>query len=148
MKYTSTNETEKIIKSLKMKNLHEYGRISTKILKLSLSYISSPLTYICNKMLSTAIFPTRLKYRRFYQHINCNHILVYEQFGFRNNSPKEIASYNLINDTLSSLNHKLLVGSVFCDLQKAYECVNHDIVLSKMEIYGISGKDNRIIKSD
>ena len=116
MKYTSTNEPEKIIKFLKMKNSHEYDRISVPIIKLSLSYISSPLTYICNKMLPTGIFPSILKYRRFYQHINCNHILVNEKFGFRNNSPTEIASYNLINDTLSSLNSKLLVGGVFCDV--------------------------------
>jgi hypothetical protein len=70
--------------------------------------------HICNKMLSTGISPTRLKYRRFYHHINCNHTLVNEQFGFRNNSPTEIASYNFINDTLFlSLNSKLMVGGVF-----------------------------------
>ena len=36
--------------------------MSTKILKLRIHYISSPLTYICNKMLSSGIFPTRLKF--------------------------------------------------------------------------------------
>ena len=33
-----------------------------KILKLSIHYISSPLTYICNRMLSSGIFPARLKF--------------------------------------------------------------------------------------
>ena len=96
-------------------------------------------------MLSTDIFPTRLKYRRYYQNIDCNHILVNEQFGFRNNSSTEKASYNLINDTLPLLNSKLL-GSVFCNLQKSFDCVNHDTLLSKMEFYGISGKANKLIK--
>lgn len=45
-----------------MKNSHGHDGISTKTLKLSLSYSSSPLTYICNKMLATGIFPTRLKF--------------------------------------------------------------------------------------
>jgi Reverse transcriptase (RNA-dependent DNA polymerase). len=39
-------------------------------------------------------------YRRLYHHINCNHILLNEQFGFRNNSSTGIVSYNLINDIL------------------------------------------------
>jgi len=60
--YTSTEEIEKIISSLKSKNSHGYDDISVNILKCSSPYISSPLCHICNKMLSTGIFPDRLKY--------------------------------------------------------------------------------------
>ena len=35
-----------------------YDGISTKILKQSIPYISSPLTHICNLMTTTGIFPT------------------------------------------------------------------------------------------
>jgi hypothetical protein len=61
-KCKTTNKSEEIIKSLKIKNFCGYDGISTKILKLSMSYISSPLTYICNKMISTGTFPSRLKF--------------------------------------------------------------------------------------
>ena len=60
--YTSTSEVGKIIKSLKSKNSSGYDEISTRILKLSAPYIVSPLTYICNIILNTGIFPDRLKY--------------------------------------------------------------------------------------
>jgi len=34
----------------------------TKILKINSSFIVSPLTYICNRILSTGTFPDRLKF--------------------------------------------------------------------------------------
>jgi hypothetical protein len=67
--YPSINLTPKtakeitdIVKSLKSKNSHGYDEISTKVLKLSLPYIISPLIYICKKSLLRGIFPTRLKF--------------------------------------------------------------------------------------
>jgi len=61
-KNTSPKETEKIINSLKIKESSGYDEVSTKILKISAPFISSPLSYICNKSMSSGTFPTRLKY--------------------------------------------------------------------------------------
>jgi hypothetical protein len=55
-------EIKDIIKSLKSKNSYDCDGISTKIPKLSMSLIVLPLIYICNRSLSTGIFPSRLKY--------------------------------------------------------------------------------------
>jgi hypothetical protein len=40
---------------------------------------------------------------------------------------------------LIALNNKSKVKGIFCDIEKAFDCVNHDILLQKMELYGISG---------
>jgi hypothetical protein len=61
-KCVSSEETEDITKSLKIKNSQGYDEISTKILKSSIYYISSPLTYVCNRMILSGTFPTRLKF--------------------------------------------------------------------------------------
>jgi Notch-like protein len=60
--YTSPEELEEIIKSLKTKNAYGYDEISVKILKWSDPFISSPLTYIFNKSLELGFFPSRLQY--------------------------------------------------------------------------------------
>ena len=61
-KYTTTYEVNKIIQSLKTKDSYGYDGISSRILKISAPYILSPLTYVINKILSTGIFPERLKF--------------------------------------------------------------------------------------
>jgi hypothetical protein len=58
--YTSTEEIENIIKSIKPTNSYGYDQISAKIVNTSSHFISSPLTYICNKSLATGIFPSEL----------------------------------------------------------------------------------------
>ena len=60
--YATTDEIDKVIKSLKTKNSYGYYKIPIKILKLSAPFIFSPFTYISNKSISSGVFPERLKY--------------------------------------------------------------------------------------
>jgi hypothetical protein len=57
-------------------------------------------------------------------HIKDNNKLAKEQYGFRNYSSTEIASYNLINNILKALNNKMWVGGILCDMTKAFDHVN------------------------
>jgi len=59
----------------------------------------------------------------------------------------ENASYILFNETLTALNDKQIVGGIFCDLHKAFDCINHAILLDQMKFYGVSGKFYNLIKS-
>jgi hypothetical protein len=163
LKFVTSKEIENVVNSFKSKGSHGYDGIPLEILKQSVPYILSPLTDLCNLIISTGMFPTRLKFAeikplhkkggksnisnyrlislltyfskifkkiiftRITHHLSDNHILAKEQFGFRNESSTDSASFKLINDILTSLNNKLLVAGIFCDLQKAFHCIDHDV---------------------
>ena len=86
-------------------------------------------------------------YNRLQNHVTVNNILAEEQYGFRNNSSTETASFNLVNNILDALNNYMRVGGIFCDLTKAFDYVNHNALLPKLEFYGITGRANNLIKS-
>jgi hypothetical protein len=57
------------------------------------------------------------------------------------------ATHALLNNIQLSLNKKRLVGGIFCDLQKAFDCVNHNILLEKMKYFGITVTAYKLMQS-
>ena len=86
-------------------------------------------------------------YNRLLQHTKENNIIVSDQYGFKSNSSTELAIFKLTNQILSHINNKSSVCGIFCDLTKAFDTVNHDILISKLEYYGIISRTNKLIKS-
>ena len=67
-----------------------------------------------------------------------------EQYVFRKKPTTENITYKLTKVILNAMNNKLKVGGIFCDIEKAFGFENHGIMLSKMEFYGIAGKDKAL----
>jgi hypothetical protein len=54
-----------------------------------------------------------------------------------NSKVKVKVIFSLINDVLQALNDRKLVGSIFYDLTNTFDSVNNEIILAKMDFYGI-----------
>ena len=74
-------------------------------------------------------------------------LLVGNQFGFRKGIETEDAIFKLTNEILNAFNNKTMAGSIFCDLEKAFNSVKHDLLLPKLPYYGISGKAKLLLES-
>jgi hypothetical protein len=86
-------------------------------------------------------------YNRLTEYLYNNNLLVENQSGIRKGLATDDAIFKLINEILNTLNNKMKTGSVFCDLEKAFDTVNHELLLDKLQYYGIKGKAKTLLES-
>ena len=77
---------------------------------------------------------------------NCN-ILYDKQFGFRKGHSTNHALISIVEEIRKNLDNGLFTCGVFVDLEKAFDTVNHGILVKKLEYYGINGTYNSWLKS-
>ena len=69
------------------------------------------------------------------------------QFGFRKGLSTEDAVNYLTTNIYNSLNNSQYVGAAFLDLSKAFDTISHDILLYKLQYYGMRGKCHELLSS-
>ena len=81
----------------------------------------------------------RLMYNRLIDYINENHILFEYQFGFQKGKSTFMALIVLLVKISAALENWDFVIGVFLDFSKAFDIVDHNILLEKLDFYGIKG---------
>ena len=81
----------------------------------------------------------KLVYVRLLSFISKNKVLGNEQFGFRSKLSTYMALLELTDGISKSIDERKLTVGIFLDLAKAFDTVNHKILLDKLQYYGIRG---------
>ena len=84
---------------------------------------------------------------RIYNFLEKYNCLYKKQFGFRNSHSTNHALITITEKIRESLDHNEYSCGVFLDFQKAFDTVNHNILLKKLHQYGIRGITNDWFKS-
>ncbi len=75
----------------------------------------------------------KLMYNRLLKYLNKYNLLYDYQFGFRNNHSPNLALIFLIDKISTAIDDGEYVLGLFIDFKKAFDTVNHNILLKKLE---------------
>ena len=86
-------------------------------------------------------------YSRVINFLEENHQIYSRQFGFRKAHSTENTLINIVERIRASIDKGEFVCGVFVDLQKAFDTVDHEILLAKLEHYGVRDITNTLFRS-
>lgn len=78
-------------------------------------------------------------FNRLSSYLEKNLILVNNQYGFRKNHSTYMAVMDMYNKISMAIDENEFAVGIFIDLSKAFDTLNHEILLKKLELYGVRG---------
>ena len=79
----------------------------------------------------------RLVYAQTISYLESNNILCPKQGGFRANHSTIRSAAEFTDDLFEAINNKVITKAIFIDLRKAFDTINHEILLHKLKKIGL-----------
>uniref|UniRef100_A0A1Y1LAR2 Reverse transcriptase domain-containing protein n=1 Tax=Photinus pyralis TaxID=7054 RepID=A0A1Y1LAR2_PHOPY len=97
------------------------------------NYRPISLLSVISKIMEKAMKARLLRY------LQSHNLIANNQYGFQQNKNTSVAIWNFMENIVKAMAEKQFVLGIFCDLSKAFDCVDHNIMLEKLSNCGIRG---------
>ena len=81
----------------------------------------------------------KIAQKQLYEYMDSNNLFNNSQYGFRKNHATEYAAMEFVDKIGETMNNKQTPFAIFIDLSKAFDTLDHHILLQKLTYYGIQG---------
>lgn len=81
------------------------------------------------------------------RHFNLNNLVHNKQFGFTRGRSTSDAGVELVKHIFDAWEESRDALGIFCDLSKAFDCVNHETLIRKLHHYGVRGSALNLLES-
>ena len=105
------------------------------------NYRPISLLSVINKIIEKVL------YKRLYEYFEKNKIIYRFQFGFRHSYSTTMALIEITDQLREQIENKNMTMGIYIDLTKAFDLVDHNMLITKLQSYGIRGPAINLIKS-
>ncbi len=89
----------------------------------------------------------KIIFKQLYQYFVNNKLLHYAQYGFRTEHSTEYATLELVDRVIIEMDKMNTTVNIFLDLSKAFDTLDHSILLNKLEHYRLNGISLKLMKN-
>ena len=89
----------------------------------------------------------RILYNQMYEYFTKLKVFYKSQYGFRQFHSTELATLELVDRVTHTMDNKKLPVNIYLDLSKAFDTLDHEILMSKLKYYGFDSNSLKLMKN-